>query len=222
MKKTLTIAAAALISASAFAQTVTSANIVGYSKTDLTASQIKILAPQFPAANTNGVTLADAFSGVVDLSKVHTWDGTQYASYLYSSVGGGWFDAGTFAPADNVLIEQGDAVWLENGATTTNVVMSGDVPADASIDVTVVAGINMVANPYPVKLALVDIPNTFFASADKIHVWDGSTYTSYLYNGGNWYNAGTFALSNDVTIDVGQGFWLEVASGGTLTFNKQY
>lgn len=220
MKKTLTIAAAALISASAFAQTtVTSANIVGYTKKATTAGSFSIMAPQFLAADTNGVALDDAFSGIGEGVKVFAWTGSIYNEYTYYD-GYGWYD-NLFNPVGDIIIEQGKAVWLK-GAATTNVLMSGDVPMTASITNTLTAGFNLVGNSYPVELTLDDMPIASFSDGDKVFAWNGSIYAEYTYYVGyGWYD-NLFVAAGEVAIDVGDGFWLKSAAGGDLILDKQY
>lgn len=220
MKKTLIIAAAALIGASAFAATnVTSANIVGYSKKDIAADQFLILAPQF---GESGVALSNAFSGVSANDVVYTWDGSIYSQYTYYGPSYGWLDS-AFSPAGGTVIDLGQGVWLKSTATT-NVIMSGDVPTAGSITNTLVAGtLNMIANPYPVELALDDIPTNSISSTDIAYLWDGSIYAQYTYYGASygWLDS-AFGAAGAVTVPVGDGFWLQSAAGGEIIFDKQY
>ena len=90
MKKTLLIAAAALISASAFAETVSSANVVGYSKVELAPGFTMISTPFADGTNaisiqsvisTDGLTAASS-AGSAD--QILFWDnvGLKYDSYF--------------------------------------------------------------------------------------------------------------------------------------------
>jgi len=219
MKKTLTIAGAVLISASAFAQTVSSANIVGYSKKDMTIGGTIIATPQFPAADTNGVTLADAFSGLESGDKAYAWNGLNYTIYTYYG-SYGWYD-GSNVSSDDVLITQGTAVWLQ-AVASTNVIMSGDVPSASSVTNTLAAGLNLIGNAYPVALKLDDISGSGIASGDKVYAWDGSSYAIYTYYGSyGWYD-GSNNPSGTVEIGVGDGFWLKSALGGEMVMDKAY
>lgn len=222
MKKILATAViTSAIAGAAFAGTnvVSSANIVGYVNTDLAMNQIKIVAPQFLAGATNGATLGSAFSGLADATVLYTWDGANYATYTYY-VGYGWYDGG-YAEANNVLLGQGSAMWLQT-VDAASVIMAGDVPMVGSVTNTIVAGINLIANPYPVALKLSDIPTASLSDADTAYVWDGSGYANYTYYVGyGWYDGG-YAEANNVEIPVGQGFWLQTAAGGSMIFNKLF
>jgi hypothetical protein len=218
MKKlVMTAAVLACAATVASAATVTSANIVGYSKKAFAAGDFKIVAPQFLASDTDGIAVGDAFSGASDYSTLFVWN-SGYVSYTY--FGGDWYDGGYSIVNDTLKIGQGDAVWL-NGAEASDVIMSGEVPTADSVTNSVVAGFNLVANPYPVALKLGAIPTTTLSDFDLLFVWD-SGYVSYTYYAGDWYDGGYSIVNDTVSVPVGDGFWLSCAAGGDLIFNKAY
>jgi hypothetical protein len=220
MKKLLMTAAVLACAASIVsAQTVSSANIVGYSKKALTSGQFLMVSPQFQGTAA-GTTLGEAFVGQNDQSVVFTWDGSVYTKYTYYA-GFAWYD-NAFQDSDNVLIGEGDAVWLADSSGGADAIMSGEVPSADSITNSLVVGFNMVANPYPVALQLGDIPTASLTDQDVIFTWDGATYTKYTYYAGfAWYD-NAFTDSTTVEIAVGDGFWLDSAAGGSLILDKQY
>lgn len=221
MKKLIMTAAVVACAAVVTAQTVTSANIVGYSKNSAVGSgAIDIVSPQFLAGDV-GMTIADAFSGVTEGAVVYKWNGAGYDVATFYE-GFGWFDAG-FNPKDDVLIAQGEAVWLQGGASTVDVITSGEVPmADSITNSLAVASISMVANPYPVAMTIDDIPLTNISEGDIIYLWNGSGYVVATYYAGfGWFDAGFNPLGT-TPIAVGQGFWLQCATGGDLIFNKNF
>ncbi len=205
--------------------TVGSANIMGYSKVPEPASGIDIVSPQFLSSGGSSMTLSNAFTGLEDETYLYSWTGSSYVSYIYYD-GYGWYDAITFDLENDTVVNQGQAFWLSGAGS--NGLVSGDVPADTTITNAVSAGLNLIANPYPVALALGTITNqaglTTLSDEDLIYAWDGSAYASYIYyDGYGWYDAVTFDLANSVEIPVGRGFWLSTAgSGGDLVFDKQY
>lgn len=136
MKKTLLIAAAALISASAFADdnVVSSANIVGYVKIDSIGDAITLPGSQFMVGtgNTISETLGDALPMG---SKVYAWTGSGYANveytYLVEEVpqpfpnpsilvtnGVGWTADGETV-SDRVMAV-GEGFWYQSTSATTN------------------------------------------------------------------------------------------------------
>jgi len=227
MKKIVMTAALVACAAVVTAQTVTSANIVGYSKKDVASAAFSIVSPQFYGAET-GTALGAAFGTVPDQTVVYVWIGTgytEYTFYLEDGLGGNWYDQG-FANANDVVLGQGDAVWLKAGVAAATPIMAGEVPSAASVTQPVAAGFNLIANPYPVALALNDLDLNGISDQDVVYAWNGTGYTEYTYYaedglGGNWYDQG-FSNAGGVTIPVGDGIWLKSASAGNLVFNKMY
>lgn len=193
-------------------------NIVGMVKQDLPENGFKIVALQFPETET-GVTLGNAFTGLSDESVLFVWNpNNTYTRYTYYE-GFGWFQGAS--DANNTEISKGSALWLRDGGSGSSPIHTGNVPETATVDVNVVAGFNLISNPYPVNLRIGDIDINGLSENDVIFVWDGSTYTRYTYyEGFGWFKGAT--ESNDIEIPAGQGFWLRAGSVGTLTFTKTY
>lgn len=228
MKKIIATATVLACAASMASAQVTSANIVGYAKKSLSSGALIIVSPQFRAGSTNGIALGDAFSGLTDASRVYSWTGSGYGVYeFYNGEGLGWFDVNNaYAPANDVIVTQGAGVWLADGSGGSSPIMAGEVPSVASVTNTLAAAINLVANPYPVAFQLGDIDTTSLSDADRIYAYNGSTYDVYeFYNGEGlgWFDVNNaYAPANAETIDVGQGFWLDCAAGGSIIWNKNY
>jgi len=219
MKKIIMTAALTACAAVVTAQTVTSANIVGYSKNVQPAGGFIVAAPAQFAGTAGGVTLDETFSGVVGGEKVYVYNGAAYDIYTYYA-GYGWFDAAT-APAGNVFVAEGISVWL-TGAATAETIMSGEVPSADSVTNSVAVGFNLVANPYPVALELDDLDLTDFVGGEKVYVFNGAAYDIYtFYAGYGWFDAAT-SPAGTVQIPVGQGFWLSMVNAGDLVFNKAF
>lgn len=224
MKKIIVALAALLVGGVAFAQTVSSANIVGYSKKTVTNDTLRIVSPQFLAADTNGIALKDAFSGLAEATTLYAYDGG-YTKYEYYAPT--WYNADAgYINADDVMIQQGASAWLTIPANTAevNIIMSGNVPTASSITNTAVEGLTLMANPYPVELALKDIPTNNLVEATTIYAYDDG-YTKYEFYTPNWYNADAgYIFADDVTIAVGDGFWVlnPTTSNIEIIFEKQY
>jgi hypothetical protein len=172
------------------------------------------------AGDAGGITLSNAFSGVTDLSVVFTWSGSSYSDYTFYE-GFGWFDP-SFTPSDDVLVGQGDAVWLKMGSSGADAIMAGEVPMAGSITNTLGVGFNLVANPYPVAMTLGDIPAASVSDLDVVFLWNGSSYEDYtFYAGFGWFDP-SFNPAETIPVAVGQGFWLKSAAGGALIFDKNF
>jgi hypothetical protein len=217
MKKLITAVAVLAIAGAVMA--AESQNIVGYAKKALGASNFLMVSPQFQGS-ASSTPLGDAFSGMNDQSVVFTWNGSVYTKYTYFA-GFGWFNE-SFQSADAVPLAAGDGLWLSGASSPVDVLMLGEVPQAASITINLVAGFNMVANPYPVELTLGDLPDVSLSDQDVIFTWDGSTYTKYTYFAGfGWFNE-SFQSADGVPVAVGDAFWLDSGAGGTMVLNKQF
>ena len=222
MKKlVMTAAVLACTAAIVSAQTVTSANIVGYAKGSVDAGGIDIFTLQFSGSD-EGVTLANSFEGLIENESVlYVFNGSTYDVYDYYGPVNGWYKGST--PSDDVVIPKGEAVWLKGGSAAITSMQSGEVPSTNSIAVSCVAGIAFVGNPYPVETELGDLAGTALVSSDTVlYLFNGSTYDVYDYYGpvNGWYKGST--PSDTVKIAVGQGFWLKSTAGGDLDFTRTW
>jgi hypothetical protein len=178
-----------------------------------------MVSPQFQGAAA-GTALGDAFSGQNDQSVVFTWDGTSYTKYTYFA-GFGWFDE-FFASADAVVIGAGEGVWLADSTGGADVIISGEAPQASSVTNSLVAGFNMVANPYPVAMTLGELPAASLSDQDVVFTWNGAGYNKYTYFAGfGWFDE-FFASADAVELSVGESAWLDSSAGGLLVLDKQY
>jgi|GEM_PF-1838176 len=193
-------------------------NIVGMVKHELPVGGIKIVALQFPE-NEDSVVLGNAFTNLGDNSVLYVWNANNtYIKYTYFD-GFGWFDGGT--NVDSVEIKQGTGLWLSDGGSGSSPVQSGNVPNAESFDVAIVAGLNMIANPYPVNLKFGDLDTSEMSDEDEIYAWNGTSYAKYtFFQGFGWFDGGTNV--DETEIPAGQGFWLQAGVAGTITFAKPY
>ena len=175
MKKTLLIAAAALISVSAFAaDVVSSANVVGYSQVELAPGFTMIRTPFADGTNalsiqsiltTNGLT-AGPSAGSAD--QILFWDQSvpQYDLYfLHDGTGGKtppvhltgkWVDNATGLIASNSVAPGTGFFFTKAGATTVTNIFSGDVvvAATGTNSIELLEGFNMVSYPFSSEFEL--------------------------------------------------------------------
>jgi hypothetical protein len=220
MKKTLLIAAAALISASAIAE-VTSANIVGYYKDTGApsggASSLHISGYQFTETNATPETV---FGSQLPLgTKVSTYNGGYQFSTYEESV-----DYGTWPPTTNVgwsadLDLSGQAgFWVQNFDISQQVaVVAGEVELADSVTNSIEPGLQLVSYPYPVATTVTNL-GLNAAVGDKVYVYDSgyqiSTYEESV-DYGTWPPTTNVGWSADYNIDVGEGFWVQSFQGVT-------
>jgi hypothetical protein len=203
------VACAGIVSAQVFSD-----NIVGYSQQTLPAGGLLIVSSQF-----GDTTLGEAFTDVAANSKAYIWNGSGYIIVTFFA-GYGWFDSG-FASLDATPLPAGSALWIEDAGAGSTPIALGEVPGAATIDVSLINGLTMIANPYPVAITLGDLPTAGLAGGEKAYVWNGSGYIIGTYFAGyGWFDSG-FASLDATPLAVGQGLWLET-SGGTMTFSKNF
>jgi hypothetical protein len=251
MKKLVMTAAVLTCAASIVsAQTVTSANVVGYYKSLKPAGDLQLLGVSF---GTTASTLDDLlgqsqFTGDPEFQnadQVITWNaGTQtYKIYgLYDGNAWGdptveWRDVEDFyTSAASPVLPVGSAAWLSSPTAPSDVdlIASGEVPLADSVTNSIVAGLNMLAYPFSADFALDNsgfaasgaTGDPEFQNADQIIAWDVATqtYKIYgLYDGNAWGDPTVewrdvedfYTAAQNVTLDLGRGFWYQAASAFT-------
>jgi hypothetical protein len=226
MKKLVMTAAVLACAASIVsAQTVTSANIVGYNK-DVSPVGLHIAGMQF----INGAsTVVDVYGDQLPQGTViyKYVPGAGYATSLYDE----YFDAelGDFVigwdPKDLDLSgEQG--FWVQNNSVgSATAIMSGEVNIAASVTNSIVTGLQLLTMPYPVQTVIVDAG---FAPAQGDVVYKyvpGAGYATSLYD--EYFDAdlGDFVIGwdpKDLTFEVGEGIWYSAVAPGTWIATRPF
>ena len=244
------------------ADSVTTGNVLGYVKTAAPAADGFEIMSIASFGTNDTVNIQDAIMNLEDLNastvkanadKILLWDGVVYKKYGLYDDGGtnsfwmwtgsfGWDIASQAAPA-NVTVSRQDAVWFKTGTggTANSIVTSGSVRDDNQFDVVVGDGFSLLAYPFTSSINLTNLvvsnatASATKADADKIIVWNGSTYKKYgLYDEGGtnafWMWTGSFgwdiptsAAPSSADLPLGKGFWYESADGAkTLGFEQIY
>ncbi len=156
-----------------------------------------------------------------------------------------WFDSNTFTKSDLVL-ENGDAFWVMSSSANATVTIAGEVPSDANA-ITLVPGLNMIANPYPKATKVNDLFTvtgltgfdfTFATTdGDTLMIWDqaAQAYLTTLYYTGDsddlglmagfglepktWFDSSTFQEA-ETEIPASGAFWIMSSGSGQLTFKE--
>lgn len=211
MKKIMITAALTACVAVVTAQTVTSANVVGYSKATLKTGFNMV---RMPFVNgTNGIPLQEVFdtsvlsqgSSAANSDNILLWDnaGTQYISYYLtdgstkatSGKAGKWVtNAGALA-ADIAYPDTG--FFFTRFGVDVEVIMAGEVVQTSTSTLILDDGFNMVANPFTsewdLNSANIDwiaegaVAGASAAVADGINLWDvdNTQYVSYYLTDGS-------------------------------------
>ena len=210
MKKlVMTVAVLACAASVALAQTVTSANMVGYNKGDNTGFQI--LGTQF---DTGDNTPEGVFGAQLPLgSKVYVFDGT----YQISTYTAGFFGAPDFW--DSALdIGQSTGYWVEVPAGTFVSITSGEVYLEDSVTNNISTGFQLMSYPYPVERSVTQL-GVAPTIGDKVYKFTGtyeiSTYTAGFFGAPDFWD-------NDFLLEVGEGFWYESVVDATWVATRPF
>ena len=274
MKRTLILLAILAAIGPAWGAEVVSSNIVGYHKVNLVKgfnmvapqfvyvgsdSLTRGISTIGTLANASGGAMAGYDDDYFYATTMKVWDSTKqdYISYGWAGtspediddmaeLNNTWLDAGTEETDDTVDVGQGFWVKAAEAGTMT---ISGEVPSGNNIPagglvVNLVAGFNMVANPYPMEVpvstfgvlanssggAMAGYDDDYFY-ATTMKVWDSSKqdYVSYGWAGtspgeiddmdelnNTWLDAGTEETTDK--IPAGAAVWIKAAEAGTITF----
>jgi len=242
------------------ADSVTTGNVLGYVKTVAPAADGFEIISIASFGTNDTVSIQDAIMNLEDLNastvmatadKIIVWTGAGYTKYgLYDDNGTnsfwmadslGWTIPSMASPSSDVLSRQ-DAVWFQTGTggSANSIVTSGSVRDDDQFDVSIGAGVTLLAYPFTSSINLTNLvvsnatASVTKADADKIIVWTGSGYTKYgLYddNGTNsfWMADGlgwtipSMAAPTSADLPLGKGFWYKSADGAkTIGFEQIY
>ena len=233
---------------------------MGYQKIDLVAGY-NMVGAQFKTVGSDTLERAISSIGTLDptmsgyddeytyTTEMLVWDPTTlgYTTYGWAGTSGTdvdddasydnqWLDFDTEITADTIDITSG--VWIHTSETGT-MTISGEVPT-GTITVDLVAGYNMIANPFPAQ-----VPVKSFGTLDssmpgyddeytydtELLVWNPATlaYTTYGWAGtsgtdvdddssydNQWLDFDT-EITDD-TISAGSSVWIHAGTAGTITF----
>jgi uncharacterized protein YukE len=198
MKKTLLIAAAALVAGVVSSQAqVYSANIVGYVNTACPANTFVLVSnPLDDGTNTAN----DLFASLPNRSSIQVWNGSSFISYSKTSSG--------FNP--NPALPVGAGVFVKSFANFTNTFVGNVVPApggNSSSNALPANAFVLVGSILPISGNFNDVgTNTFNLNAtlpnrSSVQLWNGSSFISYSKTSSG------FNPNNPYT--VGQGFFIK-------------
>jgi 3D (Asp-Asp-Asp) domain-containing protein len=215
----LLIAVTTLFAIAAHSQTVSTVNIMGYTKDISPTNGFHISGMQFDnESNTVTTIYGDTLPKG---SKIYVWNGSGYDTASYTDV---------FVPIVGVVtkwtadLELGNAkgYWVE-AAGSAESILTGDVPMDNAITNSISTGYQLLSYPYPVDRV---VTNLGFSptSGDKIYVWDGTGYSSSSYTDVFVPIVGLVTKWTDETLQIkaGQGFWYESVTDTTWIANKPF
>jgi uncharacterized protein YheU (UPF0270 family) len=206
--KSLLLAAAALAAGalSSQAQTVYSANIVGYVNQTLPAGQYQLVAPTLSVTSTNSAE--DVLPALQQGDSILLWSGTAYAQYTYLSPGVWVLPNGNTGASPLLGLGQG-FFYLNGGLVTETNTTVGTVALTNTT--TFAAGVYaLVGSTPPISDSLdgtnLDLP---LQQGDTVLLWNS---TNSAYQEYQFLTPGTWVLPDGTTgsaptIPVGSGFF---------------
>jgi len=214
--KTLLIAAAALAATviSSEAQTVYSANIVGYVNVTAPGGEFVLLANPFTTGND---VLSNVVQGVAGATTVNFWNGTGFTTATYKQGPKQWQLAGNIN-CGNTPLPPGVGFFL-NSANTTNITFVGSVvtPAGGTSTNALSANTSPVGSltPYSDVVTNAATFNLQVAGATTLNQWDVTAQTfrpTFTYKQGPkvWQAPGN--ITTNPVIGVAEGFFLTPTS----------
>jgi len=224
--KTLLLAAAALAVSLATSQAapVYSQNVVGYINLPMT-SGYNMVAVQFAI----GTQTADVvFPNLPDGTYMSTWTGTAYTYNIYDTGGGStppansWYMSDYSTPTNPPTVVPGQACFLQLPSPTVNTFVGTVVPnIGSTYTVNLKTGYNLIGSVIPFTGSISSsIYNFSPPDGTYLSTWNGNGYTYTIYDTGggstppanSWYMSDYSTPTNPPSLNLGQGFFLQIPS----------
>jgi len=231
---------------------VSSANVVGYVQTDIVPGQYLLAGVNFTASGEEptlkevvGTNQLREASNYLEADRVVVFDADAAVYQAYAMYDGdhefypcNTLDEWNTGSATNPVLPVGSGFWIlpASGSTTTNsIYLDGDAVLDASKDIALLNGYQLIAYPFSSDQAIATLntsnltAHANYLEADRIVTFSTGQYQAYgLYTDANWYPCNTLDEWNnaiaetDYVIAVGEGFWFIAYGGKTTTEPNKY
>ena len=165
------------------------------------------------------------------------WTGNGYGEiYYYDDIDVAWESVDAIGVVSTETFAPGSGFWFKHvGNETITTTFAGEVPTEDTYTVSLVPGLNFVANPYPAAICpnganfTVEgaVAGADDSEADSILMWTGSGYGNiYYYDDIDtaWESVDAIGVAiTDNILEPAKGFWYKhQGDGATLTFGKPY
>ena len=187
--------------------------------------------------------LGYTLSSFMAKTKLWVWEDGSYNLHSYiaedlggldsSFIGKKWLD--NKGNPSNFSIDAGKAFWIDT-PMSAEIIFLGQVFTENDYSIDIETGLNLVSNPFPVLFNVHNINSdnllgytaSSFVAKTKLWAWEDGSYNLHSYIaedlggmdssfiGKKWLdNKGNPSI---LTIDVGQGFWIDTPANATLVF----
>jgi len=217
------LAAATVVSA----ETVTSANIVGYGKVQA-ADGLQIASMQFDNSESNSLDsiFGDAYPLGTQVLIYQEPGGYQTSTYAITYPPPSYTPTPGWAGAVS-SIGGTTACWIKmpSGSSAVENIMNGEVPLADAVTNSVVAGLNLFSYPYPVEMEIQDL-GFVPVVGDQIFLYDnigGYVTINYAIT----YPPPSYTptpgwTSPTTTVPVGGGFWYKTTTPATWIASRPF
>jgi uncharacterized protein (TIGR02597 family) len=162
---------------------------------------------------------------------LYLWNGASWDAFYHN--GTNWRKAGSSTNQNNTIVYPDEGLFVaRRGTSALNFSPLGTVPTTNERTDLDGAGSTYIANRFPVNIQLVDTGLQLTAnwvtggspnSADKVYIWNGTSWDVFYHNGTNWRKAGSSANQNTTVVPVGTPMFVtKSGSGATLAQNLPY
>ncbi len=222
----LAVTAAGVLASNA--QTVYSANIVGYANVPTPNGGTYLITVPFVVGVSNGANevfpLVGGQPSIPDFSEILLWNGAGYTAYFSDSGSPSLWDDGNQNPLNSPpLLPVGKGFFLIPSASTTNTFV-GTVAVSVGTSNSVVlpnGGTYLVAPAVPYAGSITNGTSSGGGSAlsalnglpdfSELLLWNGTGYTAYFSDSGStslWDDGNQNPIPTAPTVSVGQGFFI--------------
>ena len=194
---------------------VYSVNMVGFQKNEVGATP-KMIASPFVKEGTNSLATLLADQASVGIDRVFTYEpGVGFREFLHFGSGDWRENVSGFPPAVDDLIPGTGFIFVNNDASTNDVVIVGEVVQAAVVTNTIPSGLSIFSNPYSSDLDLnatnVTLKAALSVGTDRIYTLSDGGYVAYLNNGSDIVEAAPPFTNPIPVIPSGTAFWIENA-----------
>jgi hypothetical protein len=182
----------------------------------------------FPVASVDVAGVRSAVSSSSSSGDLlHLWQGTHFASYVYSESVSDWLipESTVPMPAARMPFERGQGWLVTRRASGETVVRAvGDAPMEDAVTVSVPAGSRaLLGSPYPEPLSLSGLAAAGAAAGDRVRFWlpDSGGWVLFERTAADW--EGPSASSTPVAVAGGCVLYYNASSSPRLlTFHRTY
>ena len=226
---------------------VSSANIVGYVTYTTTAGKMDIHGAPFVNISDNQYNIQNIqlgatadmygsdklmiFNAATQKYTIYSWYSATYSEDFQTVYGPGWGNESWVR--QDVSIDPGQVFWLQTVNDVSVTVPGAVIAANQNTTTTIGGKMDIFTGVFPVGLNIQDISlsgNADLYGSDKLMVFNAETQKYSIYSwysttysedfltsyGSGWGNESW--VRQDITLDIGQGFWLQTVGDCNVTF----